>query len=143
METRLNILGTAIAYVSNTDEPNNPLSMELVLRKYFQMSDEEYSLNEKMKAKERNLNQEISQEYGPKEDEEGGEEVGSEEEVDDSSSENKKGLGGGLGGERDKSSPQDDEKPDPKEKPKEESVKYISERALNYLKKDRNTKKIL
>ena len=153
METRLNILGTAIAYVTNTDEPNNPLSMELVLRKYFQMSDEEYNLNERLKKKERDLNKQVADEYGPDEEGGEGEEVdagGGDEEDTDSSGENKKGLGGGLGG-GDKSGPKDDEEPDDKEeKPKEQEEEsigqdniYVSKRALDYLKKARKTKKVL
>lgn len=136
METRLNILGTAIAYVTNTDEPNNPLSMELVLRKYFQMSDEEYALNERLKKKERDVNKEIKDEYGD-DDEEGG---------------NPNGLGGGLGSpDKDgpKPPPKDDgEKSEPEDKDQEdESVGkdsiHVSKKAKDFLKKSRKNKKVL
>jgi len=145
METRLNILGTAIAYVTNTDEPNNPLSMELVLREYFQMSDEEYARNEAYKKKERDLNQEIKDKYAPDETE--GEEDGGED-PKYSSGENQKGLGGGLGtadtdGPKPDKEPEDKEEPKPKEKDKkEESLKdnanvYISENVKEFIKKSR------
>ena len=134
METRLNILGTAIAYVTNTDEPNNPLSMELVLKKYFQMSDEEYALNERLKKKERDKNKEIKDEYGETEEDE-----------------NKPGLGGGLGS-ADKDGPKpDEEEPEEKEpeekEPEEESYGqdnvYMSNNVKDFLKRPRKTKKVL
>lgn len=69
METRLNILGTAISFVTSPDEPTAPLSRELVLRRYFQMSDEEYELNEKLKKKEMAENKENEDEFGNDEEE--------------------------------------------------------------------------
>jgi len=69
METRLNILGTAIAYMNSPDEPNNPLAREMVLRHYFQMSDQEYDLNKELLEKERKENLEIRDEEDEREDE--------------------------------------------------------------------------
>ena len=149
METRLNILGTAIAYVTNTDEPNNPLSMELVLRKYFQMNDEEYSLNERLKQKERDLNLKIKDEFGASDDEEDG---GKDSKGGDSeggkpktSGSNPDGLGGGLGGGL--SSPEKgvgpEEPKDDKKKEEESAGTHISKKAVDFLKKPRKIKKLL
>jgi hypothetical protein len=141
METRLNILGTAIAYVTNTDEPNNPLSMELVLRNYFQMGDAEYELNEKLVKKERDANQEVKDEYVPDEDGDG--------DGDNSSGENKDGLGGGLGGVPKDTVQAKPEEGEPEEKEKEEESYegpenvHISKKAKDFLKKSRKTKKML
>lgn len=144
METRLGILGTAISYVTNTDEPNNPLSMEFVLRRYFQMTDEEYNENEKLKKKERDLNREVQDEYGDSGDEEGGEETGGEEEPEDDNAENgnPNGLGGGLGS-PDKETGQQKE---PEEEAEEYSGKdnlHISKKAKDFLSKPRRKKRLL
>jgi len=69
METRLNILGTAIAYMNSPDEPNNPLSREMVLRHYFQMSNQEYDKNDELLKKEREEHLEIRDEEDEREDE--------------------------------------------------------------------------
>lgn len=138
MEIRLNILGTALAFVTNTNEPNNPLSMELVLRKYFQMSDDEYDLNDRLKQKEREQNQKIKDEFG---DEEDGEDIKDGD-----------GLGGGMGGGLGKSDvddkkPESDKKPDDQEtKDQEESYGkdiHMSQKAKDFLKKPRKINKVL
>ena len=52
LENRLNVLGTAIAYVNTPDEPDNPLSMEFVLKHYFKMPEEEWEINKKLLEEE-------------------------------------------------------------------------------------------
>ena len=60
VEKRLNVLSTALQFTSNPDDPNLPLSLEYVLKNYFQMTEENYQINKKMVEKERNENKEES-----------------------------------------------------------------------------------
>lgn len=60
VEKRLGILATAMQYTTSPSDSNQPLSKEYVMKKYFQMSDEEYRLNEELAEKERKENEEKS-----------------------------------------------------------------------------------
>lgn len=60
VEKRLGILATAMQYTTSPSDSNQPLSKEYVMKKYFQMSDEEYRLNSELAEKERKENEEKS-----------------------------------------------------------------------------------
>jgi hypothetical protein len=60
VEKRLGILATAMQYTTSPSDSNQPLSKEYVMKKYFQMSDEEYRLNSELAEKERKENEKKS-----------------------------------------------------------------------------------
>jgi len=135
LESRLNILGTAITYAINEDEPNNPLARELVLRDYFMMSDEEWAKNQRLLKKEKKAIEDMPSD----EDEEGDE--GDEGDEEGGSPEKK---------------PEGPEKPPPEEAPREpeeeeESLEMPGDRSYHknsklvkdFLKRPRKTKKVL
>jgi hypothetical protein len=124
LESQLNILGTAMSFASTVDEPENPLSTEFVLRKYFKMSDEDYAENKKLLEKEKQANRELNQDELEREEDA---KDGSGDEVEEP--------------EEDSTEPKKDEDEETSDETKEENDKLTSKEQYRNLMESRKNKK--
>ena len=110
LESRLNILSTAVSFVASVDEPANPFSMEFIMRneRYFNMSDEDWEANKKLREAE--LKSQLEDE----------EEFGDDEDMDDEVS--------------DEEVPAGDSEEAPEEAPEEVEEESVNQNLKNYLK---------
>lgn len=100
MEMRLGVLGTALTYATSKDEPENAFAREFVLRRYFQMDDNEYEENQRMLAKEREVNRQLAQDEIDRENSDNDSSDGDSNSGDSGGDKDKPDFGGGFDGDK-------------------------------------------